>query len=99
MTTLANQPNTALLVVDVQNGVVEGAHQGDAVVANVGSLVDTRTASECEQADRSDVPAARRQLVLHGVNRLHIGEASGMMSAWPITPSLPPCSPRNNGLL
>src|SRR6266571_5147629 len=39
MTTLENRPNTALLVVDVQNGVVEGAHKRDAVVANVGSLV------------------------------------------------------------
>src|SRR5919197_1029327 len=40
MTTLENRPNTALLVVDVQNGVVEGAHDRDAVVANVGSLVE-----------------------------------------------------------
>ena len=40
MTTLKNRPNTALLVVDVQNGVVEGAHERDAVVANVGSLVE-----------------------------------------------------------
>ena len=40
MTTLDNRPNTALLVVDVQNGAVAGAHQRDAVVANVGSLVD-----------------------------------------------------------
>ncbi|MFZ0180096.1 MAG: isochorismatase family protein [Candidatus Dormiibacterota bacterium] len=40
MTTLENRPNTALLVVDVQNGVVDGAHQRDAVVANVASLVD-----------------------------------------------------------
>ena len=39
MTTLENRPNTALLVVDVQNGVVEGAHARDSVVANVGSLV------------------------------------------------------------
>jgi nicotinamidase-related amidase len=38
--TLENRPNTALLVVDVQRGVVEGAHQRDAVVANVGRLVD-----------------------------------------------------------
>src|SRR4051794_22544001 len=38
MTTLENRPNTALLVVDVQNGVVAGAHERDAVVANVGSL-------------------------------------------------------------
>ncbi|MEA2655397.1 MAG: hypothetical protein QOI23_762 [Chloroflexota bacterium] len=40
MTTLKNRPKTALLVVDVQNGVVGGAHQRDAVVANVGSLVE-----------------------------------------------------------
>ena len=40
MTTLMNRPNTALLVIDVQNGVVGGAHERDAVVANVGSLVD-----------------------------------------------------------
>jgi nicotinamidase-related amidase len=40
MTTLENRPKTALLVVDVQNGVVEGAHQRDAVVANVASLVE-----------------------------------------------------------
>ena len=40
MTSLENRPNTALLVVDVQNSVVRGAHQRDAVVANVGSLVE-----------------------------------------------------------
>jgi nicotinamidase-related amidase len=40
MTTLENRPNTALLVVDVQNGVVEGAHERDSVVANAGSLVE-----------------------------------------------------------
>jgi nicotinamidase-related amidase len=40
VTTLQNRPNTALLVVDVQTGVVEGAHRRDAVVANVGSLVE-----------------------------------------------------------
>ena len=40
MTTLENRPNTALLVVDVQNGVVTGAHERDAVVANVGILVE-----------------------------------------------------------
>ena len=39
MTTLENRPNTALLVVDVQRGVVEEITSG-AVVANVGSLVD-----------------------------------------------------------
>jgi nicotinamidase-related amidase len=48
MTTLANRPNTALLVVDVQTGVVDGAHERDAVVANVGALV--------EKARSEDVP-------------------------------------------
>jgi nicotinamidase-related amidase len=40
MTTLKDRPNTALLVIDVQTGVVRGNHERDAVVANVGSLVD-----------------------------------------------------------
>ena len=40
MTTLDNRPNTALLVVDVQNGVVAEAHERDAVVRNVADLVD-----------------------------------------------------------
>ena len=40
MTTLENRPNTALLVIDVQNGVVAEAHERDAVVANVNALVD-----------------------------------------------------------
>src|SRR5262249_53752321 len=40
MTTIENRPNTALLVVDVQNGVVGSAHERDAVGANVGSLVE-----------------------------------------------------------
>ena len=40
MTTLRNRPNTALLVVDVQNGPMEGAHERDAVVGNIGSLVE-----------------------------------------------------------
>ena len=41
MSTLENRPNTALLVVDVQNGVVEGAHARDEVVANIATLVTT----------------------------------------------------------
>lgn len=39
MTTLPNRPNTALIVIDVQNGVVAGAHERDAVVANINALV------------------------------------------------------------
>jgi nicotinamidase-related amidase len=48
MTTLPNRPNTALLVVDVQTGVVGGAHERDAVVANIDTLV--------EKARRAQVP-------------------------------------------
>ncbi|HEV7721025.1 MAG TPA: isochorismatase family protein [Iamia sp.] len=40
MTTLEDRPHTAVLVIDVQTGVVESAHDRDAVVANVGRLVD-----------------------------------------------------------
>jgi nicotinamidase-related amidase len=39
MTTLGDRPNTALLVVDIQNDVVAKAHERDAVVANIGTLV------------------------------------------------------------
>ena len=48
MTTLENRPNTALLVVDVQNGVVEGTPERDGVVGNIGTLV--------EKARRERVP-------------------------------------------
>jgi nicotinamidase-related amidase len=40
MTTLSDRPNTALMVIDVQNGVVSDAYERDAVVANIGTLVD-----------------------------------------------------------
>ncbi len=46
MTSLANRPNTALLVVDVQNGVVGGAVGRDTVVANIGALVDKARAEQ-----------------------------------------------------
>ena len=45
MTTLENRPNTALLVIDVQNGVVGEAHDRDAVVANIAALVEKARAS------------------------------------------------------
>ncbi len=45
MTTLENRPNTALLVIDVQNSVVEGAYERDAVVANIGKLVEKARAA------------------------------------------------------
>jgi nicotinamidase-related amidase len=40
MTTLNDRPNTALIVIDVQNGVVAEAHERDTVVANIAVLVD-----------------------------------------------------------
>ena len=72
MTTLANRPNTALLVVDVQNAVVEGAHDRDAVVANVGSLVD--------KARQERVPVV---WVQHNDENLERGS-----DAWRIVPEL-----------
>ncbi len=40
MSTLSGRPNTALVVIDVQNGVVAKSHERDTVVANIASLVD-----------------------------------------------------------
>jgi nicotinamidase-related amidase len=74
MTTLENRPNTALLIVDVQNGVVAGAHQRDAVVANVGSLV--------ERARRERVPVVWIQ---HSDEELERGSED-----WRIVPELDP---------
>ena len=48
MTTLKDRPNTALLVIDVQNGVVANAYDRDDVIANINSLV--------ERARGEDVP-------------------------------------------
>jgi nicotinamidase-related amidase len=48
MTTLSGRPTTALVVIDVQNGVVAEAYQRDTVVANISALV--------EKARNEDVP-------------------------------------------
>src|SRR5262245_42785004 len=40
MTTLPDRPNTALLVIDVQNGVVGGSPNRDDVIANINTLID-----------------------------------------------------------
>jgi nicotinamidase-related amidase len=74
MTTLENRPNTALLVVDVQNGVVAGAPERDGVVANVGSLV--------EKARREQVPVV---WVQHSDEGLARGSDD-----WRIVPELSP---------
>ena len=46
MTTLPDRPNTALLVIDVQNGVVASAHNRDGVIANIKTLVDRARAED-----------------------------------------------------
>jgi nicotinamidase-related amidase len=46
VSTLEGRPNTALLVIDVQNGVVARAHERDAVVAKIGGLVEKARAEE-----------------------------------------------------
>ncbi len=45
MTTLTDRPNTALLVIDVQNGVVARAHDREAVVGNIARAVDKARAA------------------------------------------------------
>ncbi|WP_111765521.1 isochorismatase family protein [Nakamurella deserti] len=72
MTTLQNRPHTALLVIDVQNGVVTGAHDRDAVVGNVATLV--------ERARAADVPVV---WVQHSDPGLTIGS-----DAWQLVPEL-----------
>ncbi len=48
MSTLDGRPNTALLVIDVQNDVVRRAHNRDPVVATIAALID--------RAHRADLP-------------------------------------------
>jgi len=74
MTTLKDRPKTALLVIDVQQGVVEGNHERDTVVANVGSLV--------EKARREQVPVV---WVQHSDEGLERGS-----ERWRIVPELAP---------
>jgi nicotinamidase-related amidase len=74
MTTIENRPNTALLVVDVQSGVVEGTPGRDAVVTNVRTLV--------EKARREGVPVV---WVQHSDE--HLARES---DEWRIVPELTP---------
>jgi nicotinamidase-related amidase len=46
VTTLPDRPNTALLVIDVQNMVVANAHNRDAVIGNINTLVDRARAED-----------------------------------------------------
>ena len=73
MTTLENRPKTALLVVDVQQGVVAGTPRRDEVVANIGRLV--------EKARGEDVPVV---WVQHSDEGLARGS-----DEWQFVPELP----------
>ncbi|MET7701821.1 cysteine hydrolase family protein [Streptomyces sp. NPDC005485] len=46
MTTLPGRPHTALLVIDVQNGVMAGSHDRDGVIANINTLVGKARAED-----------------------------------------------------
>lgn len=72
MTTLTNRPNTALMVIDMQNGVVEGAHRRDDVIANIAALI--------EKARGASVPIV---WVQHSDGQLERGS-----EAWKYVPEL-----------
>lgn len=74
MTTLENRPNTALLVVDVQTGVVDGSPLRDEVVANIDSLV--------AKARTESIPVV---WVQHSDPGMTVGS-----DAWQIVPELSP---------
>lgn len=77
MTTHADRPHTALLVVDVQNGVVGEAHDRDGVVGRIATLV--------ERARAGQVPVVWVQH--NSDDELVAGE-----EAWEIVPELVPAA-------
>ncbi len=76
MTTLPGRPNTAVLVVDVQNGVVADAYARERVVANIGNLV--------ARARRAEIPVVWVQDC--GEDRTHGSDP------WRIVPELSPAA-------
>jgi nicotinamidase-related amidase len=70
---LPDRPNTALLVIDVQNGVVGNSHNRDEVVGNIATLV--------EKARAEDVPVV---WVQHSSEELPKGSEK-----WQYVPELP----------
>lgn len=76
MTTLNHRPNTAVLVIDVQNKVVATGHDRDAVVANIAEVVET--------ARRQDVPVIWVQHISK--------ELPKNSEAWEIVPELAPAA-------
>lgn len=71
MTTLTDRPATALVVVDVQEGVVRDAYERDAVVANICSLV--------ARARAEDVPVVWVQH--HDADELRQGSAPWQLAS------------------
>ena len=76
MTTLQDRPNIALIVIDVQNGVVAGNYERDAVVATIGGLVD--------KARQEGTPVI---WVQHSDANLELGS-----DGWQIVPELKPAA-------
>lgn len=74
MTSLANRPNTALVVIDMQHGVVSEAFEVERVVANIRTLVD--------KARSEDVPVIWIQ---HSDDEMPKGS-----DAWRYIPQLQP---------
>lgn len=72
MTTLQDRTRTALMVIDVQNGVVTGAHARDSVIANISALV--------HKARQQDVPVVWVQHSDEGMER----DSDG----WQVVPEL-----------
>ena len=72
MSTLTDRPHTALVVIDVQNAVVGGAHDRDAVVGNCVRLVD--------KAREADVPVV---WVQHSADEMPVGS-----DGWQYVPEL-----------
>lgn len=65
MTTLVDRPNVALVVIDVQNGVLEQSFDRDRVIANIGTAVDRARANDVDvvwvQHSGADLPKDSEQ--------------------------------------
>lgn len=65
MSTLPDRDKTALLVIDMQNGVLGEAYERDRVIANVGALIDKARADEVDvvwiQHNSDELPSGSRE--------------------------------------
>ena len=69
MTSLSNRPNAALVVIDVQKGVVANATRRDEVVGNISTLVDKARAEDVpviwvQHASDDELPAGQRAVAV-----------------------------------